>query len=118
MNTLAYCCCMLFFLCPLLGFSFLDQNADKLRGAIVDDVEPTFDNIADGLYPVSRSLYFYVKKAHVGNVPGMEGYLAEFTSEKAWGEDGYLTDRGLIPMLDDERQQFAKDAKELNSLEM
>ncbi|MCB1802853.1 MAG: substrate-binding domain-containing protein, partial [Gammaproteobacteria bacterium] len=94
----------------IFGFSFLDQNADKIQGALVDGQMPTFDAIADGAYPVSRPLYFYVKKAHVGAVPGIAEYLAEFTSEKAYGEDGYLTEKGLIPMPEAERGQFRYDA--------
>ena len=65
---------------------------------------------------MSRSLYFYVKKAHVGVIPGIREYLAEFTSERAWGEDGYLSDRGLIPMPDAERQKFASDVANLTPL--
>ncbi len=95
----------------IFGFSFLDQNADKIQGAMVDGEEPTFEAIADGAYPVSRPLYFYVKKAHVGAVPGIQEYLAEFTCEKAWGEEGYLTDKGLIPMPEAEREQFRNDAR-------
>ena len=101
----------------IFGYSFLDQNADKVQGSLVDGEEPTFENIAAGGYPVSRSLYFYVKKAHVGKVPGIEGYLAEFTSDKAWGDEGYLTDRGLIPMPEAERGQFAYNAKALVPME-
>lgn len=101
----------------IFGYSFLDQNADKVQGAIVDGKEPTFEAIAAGDYPVSRALYFYVKKAHAGTVPGIEGYLAEFTSEKAFGEEGYLTDKGLIPMPEAERAKFAKDTKDLAPME-
>jgi phosphate transport system substrate-binding protein len=90
----------------IFGFSFLDQNMDKIQGSYVDGVQPEFDAIADGNYPVSRPLYFYVKKAHMDVIPGINGYLAEFTSEKCWGEDGYLTEKGMIPMPDAERQQF------------
>ncbi|NOQ46587.1 MAG: phosphate ABC transporter substrate-binding protein [Desulfobulbaceae bacterium] len=100
----------------IFGFSFLDQNTDKIQGSIVDGEAPTFDNIADGKYPVSRSLYFYVKKNHVGVIPGMEEYLAEFSSDRAWGEEGYLSDKGLIPMPTEERNQFAADAKALKPL--
>lgn len=82
----------------IFGYSFLDQNADKLKGAHVDDVEPSFEAIADGSYPVSRSLYFYVKKAHVGVIPGMMEYVAEFISDGAAGDEGYLADKGLIPL--------------------
>ncbi|MGB0853710.1 MAG: substrate-binding domain-containing protein [Pikeienuella sp.] len=86
----------------IFGFSFLDQNGDKLKGAKVDGVEPTFDNIAEGAYPVSRTMFYYIKKAHVGVVPGIMEYVAEFTSEEASGEEGYLVDKGLIPLTEDE----------------
>jgi phosphate transport system substrate-binding protein len=101
----------------IFGFSFLDQNTDKIQGALIDGVEPTFDAIADGSYPVSRSLYFYVKKAHVDVIPGMKEYLHEFASEMAWGPDGYLVDKGMIPMPDAERNKFGADVKDLKTLE-
>ncbi|MXU66868.1 substrate-binding domain-containing protein [Oceanomicrobium pacificus] len=85
----------------IFGFSFLDQNADKLKGATVDGVEPTFENIAAGDYPVSRSLYYYIKVAHVGVVPGIAEYAGEFASDAAAGEEGYLVDKGLIPLTED-----------------
>ena len=94
----------------IFGFSFLDQNADKIQGAMIDGQAPTFDAIADGAYPVSRPLYLYAKKAHVGAVPGIKEYLAEFTSDKAYGEEGYLSEKGLIPMPEAEREQFRSDA--------
>ena len=102
----------------IFGFSFLDQNADKIQGSLVGGEAPTFENIAAGKYPVSRPLYFYVKNAHVGVVPGMSEFLAEFTSDKAWGEEGYLGDKGLIPMPPEERKQFAADAGTLKPLVM
>jgi len=97
----------------IFGFSFLDQNEDKIQGSIIEGEEPTFENIASGAYPVSRPLQFYVKKAHVGTIPGMAEYLAEFTSDKAWGEDGYLSEKGLIPMPEEERAKYGKNAKDL-----
>ncbi|EIC23967.1 PstS family phosphate ABC transporter substrate-binding protein [Thiorhodovibrio frisius] len=100
----------------VFGFSFLDQNADKVKGAKIDGIEPTFDTISDGSYPVSRSLYFYVKKAHVGTIPGIEEYVTEFTSDAAWGEDGYLADKGLIPLPDDMRAEMAKNAQSLTPM--
>ena len=100
----------------IFGFSFLDQNSDKIKGAIVEGSAPTFDNIADGKYGVSRSLFFYVKKAHIGVIPGIEEYLAEFTSENAWGDEGYLADKGLIPMPKAEREQYKGAAKGLTPL--
>lgn len=101
----------------IFGYSFLDQNSDKVQGSLVDGKEPTFEAIADGAYPVSRALYFYVKKAHVGKVPGMEEYLGEFTADKAWGDEGYLSEKGLIPMPEAERGQFAYNAKGLVPME-
>ena len=86
----------------IFGYSFLDQNIDKLQGSTIQGVAPTFENIADGKYPVARSLYFYVKNAHVGVIPGIREYIAEFTSEAAIGEDGYLADKGLIPLPEDQ----------------
>lgn len=100
----------------IFGFSFLDQNGDKIQGSVVGGEEPTFENIAAGKYPVSRPLYFYVKNSHVGVVPGMVEYLNEFTSDKAWGDEGYLADKGLIPMPAEERKQFTNDAKTLKAL--
>ena len=100
----------------IFGFSFLDQNAEKVKGAAVDGVEPTFDAIADGSYPVSRPLYFYAKKAHVDVIPGLRGFLREFTSERAWGDEGYLSDRGLIPMPEEERSEVAANVRELKPL--
>ena len=102
----------------VFGFSFLDQNLDKLQGSLVDGVAPEFEAIASGDYPVSRPLYSYVKKAHVGQIPGIEGYLAELTSDRASGDEGYLTDKGLIPMPEEERRQFAADVKSLTPLRL
>ncbi len=102
----------------IFGFSFLDQNTDTIQGSFVDGVQPTFEAIADGSYPVSRPLFFYVKKAHVDVIPGIQEYLTEFTSEKTWGPDGYLSEKGLIPMPDEERQQYQSDVKALKPLMM
>jgi phosphate transport system substrate-binding protein len=100
----------------IFGFSFLDQNMDKIQGSYVDGVQPTFEAIADGKHPVSRPLFFYVKKAHVGVIPGIKEYLAEFTSEKCWGGDGYLGEKGMIPMPDAERQQYRSAIETLEVL--
>ncbi len=97
----------------VFGFSFLDQNDDVIQGSLVDGVGPEFDAISDGSYPVSRSLYFYVKKAHVGSIPGMQEYVAEFTSEGAIGDEGYLSDRGLIPAPQDGRALARKTSESL-----
>ncbi len=101
----------------IFGFSFLDQNADKLKGSLIEGTAPTFENIAEGKYPVSRPLFFYVKKAHAGVIPGVKEYVAEFTSEKAWGPDGYLSEKGLIPMPEAERKAFANAVQNMIPLE-
>jgi len=100
----------------VLGFSFLDQNTDKIQGSFINGVQPTFEAISDGSYPVFRPLYIYVKKAHVDNIPGMREYLAEFTSENTWGDEGYLTTKGLIPMPRQERRHYRKVVEELTPL--
>ena len=100
----------------IFGFSFLDQNADKLQGHKVEGVEPTFENIASGDYGVSRSLFIYAKKEHVGVIPGMAEFIAEYTSEGAWGPEGYLADKGLIPLPDAERASVAESAKALKGM--
>lgn len=102
----------------VFGFSFLDSNADKVQGAAIDGTAPNFDDIASGKYPVSRSMYFYVKNAHVGVVPGIKEYVSEFTAEKAWGPDGYLADKGLIPLPDMDRKKTAESAQKFSPLSM
>ncbi len=102
----------------VFGFSFLDQNSDKLQGSKVDGVEPTFEGIADGSYPVSRPLFFYVKNAHVGKVPGISEFLKEFTSEEAMGEEGYLTDKGLIPLGEEKLESVRKSVLSLTELRL
>ena len=102
----------------LFGFSFLDQNGDVVQGSTVNGEEPTFENIATGAYPVSRPLYFYAKKAHVGTIPGITEYLAEFTSEKSMGEDGYLADRGLIPLPASEYAEVVAAVQGLKNLNL
>jgi phosphate transport system substrate-binding protein len=100
----------------IFGFSFLDQNADVVQGSLVDGQAPTFEAIAEGAYPVSRPLFFYAKKAHVEAIPGMRAYLAEFTSDRAMGEDGYLADKGLIPLPDAERAAVLHAVRELEPM--
>jgi len=102
----------------IFGFSFLDQNGDRLQGSKVGKVEPEFELIAAGDYPISRTLYFYVKKAHVGTVPGLQDYVAAFTDDQAWGPDGYLADKGLIPLPEAERAKIRAQAAALANLSM
>ena len=102
----------------IFGFSFLDQNLDKIQGSAIEGNKPEFETIASGKYPLSRPLFFYVKKAHVNVIPGIKEYIAEFTAGKTWGDEGYLSERGLIPMPNAEREKFAADAKDLTALKM
>ena len=102
----------------VFGFSFLDQNSDLVQGSLIDGVEAEFKNIANGSYKISRSLYFYVKAAHVDLIPGIKEYITEFTSDRAWGDDGYLVDKGMIPMSEEERNQFKTVGMELTTVRL
>lgn len=95
----------------VFGFSFLEENMDKVKGATVNGVKPTIANISDGSYPLSRSLYIYVKKANIGVTPGLREYMKEFSSDAASGRGGYLQSRGLIPLpsAQHEAQKAATD---------
>ena len=97
----------------VFGFSFLIENEDKIQGSTVDGKAPTMETIADKSYGVSRPLYFYVKLAHVDVIPGIREFLAEYTSEDSWGPGGYLEERGMIPMPENEREFFKKNAEEI-----
>jgi len=99
----------------IFGYSFLDQNSDSIKGAVVDGNNPTFESIAAGDYGVSRSLYFYVKKQHVGVVPGIAEYVAEFVGDDASGDLGYLSDKGLIPLPADARATMKQNALDLTT---
>ena len=102
----------------IFGFSFLDQNTDRIQGSPINGVDPTFEDIASGQYPISRSLYFYVKKDHIGEIPGLREFIAEFTSEKTVGMDGYLADKGLIPLPAGDRKIVRTTGKKLGLLSM
>ena len=95
----------------IFGFSYLDQNSDKIQGAVLSGVEPSFDAIANGSYKASRALYFYVKHQHIGVVPGIQEYLEEWI--KHWNDDGALVDAGMIPMPKAERDEMIRAMKEL-----
>ena len=88
----------------IFGFSYLDQNSDSIQGSELDGVAPTFEAIGGGEYKASRALYFYVKHAHIGVVPGINEFMTEWT--KHWGDDGILADAGMIPMSRAERKEM------------
>jgi phosphate transport system substrate-binding protein len=82
----------------ILGYNFLDRNRDRLQGAPVDGVAPTFESIESGEYPLTRPLYLYLKEPHLDVVPGLAGFFAALTSPEAIGPEGYLVEQGLIPL--------------------
>ncbi|MBK5956948.1 phosphate ABC transporter substrate-binding protein [Rhodoplanes elegans] len=100
----------------IFGFSFLEENAAKLRGVPLNTVEPTYDNIAGGQYPGSRLLYVYLKKQHVGVIPGLDKFAAEYVSNKAIGEDGYLAKKGLVTLPKAKADAVRKDIETLKPL--
>jgi phosphate transport system substrate-binding protein len=93
----------------IFGFSFLYENLDSLKGVSVEGVGPSIDTIADGSYPVSRPLFFYIKNAHRGVISGLNEFVAEYVSEESFGEGGYLSERGLIPLSAEEREKVRND---------
>jgi phosphate transport system substrate-binding protein len=95
----------------IFGYSFLDNNRNKIQAAEVNGYAPTVANISEDKYPLSRSLWFYVKNAHVGVIPGIEEYVTEFTRESTWGPDGYLVDKGLIPLPEAQRETQREEAR-------
>ncbi len=100
----------------VFGFSFLEENKAKIKSIQVGGVEATYENIASGKYPGSRSLFIYVKKAHVGTIPGLKELLAEYVSPKTIGEDGYLVQKGLIAMPKGDIEKATKAATELTAM--
>lgn len=100
----------------IFGYSFLMENEGTVKAATIEGVYPTPETIADEEYPVARSLYFYIKNAHVGVIPGIKEYAEEFTSEAAWGDNGYLVDVGLIPNPRNLRMDVAKKVRNLTPL--
>lgn len=100
----------------IFGFSFLDQNRDKIQAATVNGYKPTVDNISSDKYPLSRSLWFYVKNAHVGVIPGVKDYVAEFMSDGTIGPNGYLVEKGLIPLPESKRNKWQDKANNLEPL--
>lgn len=102
----------------IFGYSFLEENMDKLKGSLLDGIAPSFETVASGKYPASRPLFIYVKKQHVGVIRGIPEFIAEYTSEKALGEEGYLADKGLIPPAKNEIGRIRDDAKALKPLKL
>jgi phosphate transport system substrate-binding protein len=100
----------------ILGYSFLEENSAKLRGVALDGVAPDYDGITSGKYKGGRRIYVYFKKAHIGVVPGIDKFIQEYTSNKAIGEDGYLTGKGLVPLPAQELAQARDSASSLTPM--
>lgn len=99
----------------ILGYSFLEENVSQIKGANVDGIAPTFENISAGTYKLSRELFIYVKNDHIGQIPGLAEFAQEITSEAAFGKDGYMAQHGLIPLKDAERAESRKIASGLKA---
>jgi phosphate transport system substrate-binding protein len=102
----------------IFGYSFLEQNGDRIQAATIDGILPTYEAISNGEYPGSRSLYLYVKTQHDGVVPGLTEFVEELTSEEAWGPFGYLSERGLIALPEERRVQTAAASRALTPMAM
>jgi phosphate transport system substrate-binding protein len=100
----------------IFGYSFLEQNAGNLKGVSIDGVQPDFESIASGKYKMARPLYIYVKKQHIGTIPGIAEFVTEYASDKAMGEDGYLTEKGLIALPKDQAEMSMASAKDMPML--
>ncbi len=102
----------------VFGYSYIDQNRDKLQCAKMDGVELTPEAVAAGKYELARPLYVYVKNAHAGVIPGIREFIADYTAEKAFGDDGYLADKGLIPLPKADRDAARAAAANLAPLQL
>jgi len=100
----------------IFGYSFLEENMDKIKALSVDGQDPIFENISSLKYPVARSLFVYIKNAHVSTIPGMKGIIAEYVSERAMGDNGYLEKKGLVPLMKEDREKVRNNALSLTSM--
>ena len=100
----------------IFGFSFLEENRDKIQGSLITGIQISLENIQTYKYPISRPLFFYAKKAHINVIPGMKEFMNEFVSDSAVGEYGYLGDRGLVPLDKTNLDKVRRNVKNLISL--
>jgi len=100
----------------IFGYSFLEENTAKIAGVGIEGVEPNYDNISSGKYKGARDLYIYVKKQHVGVIPGLDKFVAEYVSDKAIGEDGYLAKKGLVALPKEDAEKVRTAALEMAPL--
>ena len=99
----------------IFGYSFLEENKARLKGLKIEGVEPTFDTIAEGTFPASRPLFVYIKKAHIGTIPGIKEFAEEYVSVRALGEEGYLSEKGLVSLPTKELNATRTAVKDLKN---
>jgi phosphate transport system substrate-binding protein len=102
----------------IFGYSYLEENVDRLRGINVNGVAPTYATISSFKYPGARPLYIYIKNAHAGAIPAVRAYAAEFTKESAFGPSGYLLRAGLISAPNSIRARSQSAARSLSPLNL
>ena len=95
----------------IFGYSFLEENRDRVKALKIDGIAPSFETISSAKYTAARPLFVYIKKAHIGVIPGLKEFAEEYVSNKAIGEEGYLSDRGLVSLDSSELAQVRKDVK-------
>jgi phosphate transport system substrate-binding protein len=100
----------------VFGLAFYENNLDKLRVATMGGIAPSVETISTGKYPVSRPLFFYIKKAHVGVIPGLKEYATFFVSDKMIGKDGPLAEYGLVPLPDAEAKAVRDTVEKLTPM--
>ncbi len=101
----------------LFGYSFLEENTDKLKGVSINGVAPSYQSIAGFKYPGSRPLYMYIKNAHARAIPAIKAYVTELSKETSWGPGGYLVRRGMIAAPEGVRSRSAAAARNLTPLD-
>ena len=100
----------------IFGYSFLEQNANAIKDVAIDGVKASYESIADGSYKVSRPLFIYAKKQHIDVIPGMKEFIAEYVSDKALGEDGYLAEKGLVTLPGEQAEKTRAVAESLDTI--
>jgi len=95
----------------IFGYSFLEENTDKLKGLKIDGIAPSFETISSAKYTAARPLFVYIKKQHIGVIPGLKEFANEYVSDKAIGEEGYLSDRGLVSLDKSDLVKTRNDVK-------
>jgi len=103
----------------IFGFSYLEENGDKLKGLSVNGVVPTYESISAFKYPGARPLYIYIKNAHANAIPAVRAFAAEFTKESTFGPNGYLRRQGgMIAAPNNIRARSQQAARGLSPLNL